>query len=100
MRYSMAVLRTKDARKLGEKDIDKKLNELRLELTKERANIAIGASATSPGRIREIRRAVARILTVKNERQKERAAGSKTSGPKASGVKKLLKGKRSKVKSK
>jgi len=67
----MAVLRTKEIRKLGEKDIDKKLNELRLELTKERANIAIGASATSPGRIREIRRAIARILTVKNEAKRQ-----------------------------
>jgi large subunit ribosomal protein L29 len=67
----MAVLRNKDVRKLGEKDLDKKLNELRLELTKEKANIAIGASATSPGRIREIRRVIARILTVKNQRKKE-----------------------------
>lgn len=65
----MAVLRIKDVKKLGEKDLDKKLNELRLELTKERASIAIGASATSPGRIREIRRVIARILTVKNEKR-------------------------------
>lgn len=66
----MAVLRTKDIKKLGEKDLDKKLSELRLELTKERANIAIGASATSPGRIKEIRRAIARINTVKNDLKK------------------------------
>jgi len=67
----MAILKIKDVKKLGEKDLDKKLNELRLELTKERANIAIGASATSPGRIREIRRAIARILTARNEKQKQ-----------------------------
>ena len=67
----MAVIRAKDLKKLGEKDLEKKLNELRLELTKERASIAIGASATSPGRIREIRRAIARILTAKNERQRQ-----------------------------
>ena len=82
----MAVLRTKDVKKLGEKDMDKKLNELRLELTKERANIAIGASATSPGRIREIRRAIARILTVKNERQKRpKLAASEIKGVEGQG---------------
>ncbi|RLI96239.1 MAG: 50S ribosomal protein L29 [Candidatus Aenigmatarchaeota archaeon] len=64
----MAIIRTKDVRKLGDKDLDKKLNELRLELTKERANIAIGASATSPGRIKEIRKSIARIRTVKNQK--------------------------------
>ena len=63
----MAIIRIKDVRKMSDKDLDKKLNEFRLELTKERASIAIGASATSPGRIREIRRAIARIKTVKSE---------------------------------
>jgi large subunit ribosomal protein L29 len=77
----MAVLRTKEIKKLGEKDLDKKLSELRLELTKERANIAIGASATSPGRIKEIRRAIARINTVKNDLKRQ------TKGKKESGVK-------------
>jgi len=76
----MAVLRNKDVKKLGERDLNKKLNELRLELTKERANIAIGASATSPGRIREIRRAIARILTEKSSKQKL-AAGKAVKEP-------------------
>jgi len=76
----MAILRIKDVKKLGEKDLNKKLNELRLELTKERANIAIGASATSPGRIREIRRAIARIMTVRSKKQKQpkEASAAKT----------------------
>ena len=68
----MAVLKIKDARKLDGKELDKRMNELHLELTKERANIAIGASATSPGRIKELRRAIARILTLKRERLKEK----------------------------
>ncbi len=65
----MAVIRTKDARKLSDKELDKKLSELRLELTKERASISIGASATSPGRIREIKKAIAKILTVRDEKR-------------------------------
>ena len=64
----MAILRKSEMRKLSEKDIDKRLEELRLELAKERANIDIGASATSPGRIREIRKTIARIETAKKEK--------------------------------
>jgi large subunit ribosomal protein L29 len=64
----MAILRTKDARKLN--DGGKRLNELRLELAKERASINIGASVTSPGKIKETRRAVARILTIEKEKGK------------------------------
>jgi large subunit ribosomal protein L29 len=63
----MAILRKNEIRKLSEKDIDKKIQELRMELAKERANINIGASATSPGRIRQIRKAIARAETLRKE---------------------------------
>jgi large subunit ribosomal protein L29 len=63
----MAILRPKEIRKASEKDLNKKLDELRLELAKERANIAIGASVTSPGRLNEIKKTIARVLTIKNE---------------------------------
>ncbi len=66
----MAVLRKKEIRKLDDKEARKKLEELRLELSKERAKINIGASVTSPGRIKEIRRSIARILTAERERSK------------------------------
>lgn len=83
----MAIMKMKDARKLGDKDIDKKLSELRLELTKEKANIAIGANAVSPGRIKEIRRAVARLLTVKDERKKAAKQTSSAKNSKKAGEK-------------
>ncbi|GEM_PF-676295 len=82
----MAVLKMKDIKKLGEKELSEKLNELKLELAKERANIAIGATVTSPGRIKEIRRGIARIETEKTERkagapaQEKRAKGPAPSG--------------------
>jgi large subunit ribosomal protein L29 len=66
----MAILRSKDIRKLSEKELEKKLDELRLEIAKEKANISIGASVTSPGRIKEIRKTIARILSVKKEKSK------------------------------
>ena len=63
----MAIIRTKDIRKLDEKEQLKRISELRLELAKEKANIAIGANVTSPGRLNEIRKTIARIMTVQNE---------------------------------
>ncbi len=67
----MAILRMKDLRKMDEKELEKNLNELRMELSKEKANIHIGASVTSPGRLREIRRTIARIKTIKEGRGKD-----------------------------
>ena len=61
----MAILRMKEIRKMDEKEMEKQLKELRLELSKEKANIHIGASVTSPGRLKEIRKTIARIKTVK-----------------------------------
>ena len=66
----MAILKKKDIRKMDEKNINKKIGELRLELAKERANINIGANVTSPGRISEIRRTIARAITIKREKNK------------------------------
>ena len=64
----MALMRKKDMRKLEGKELEKKLGEMRLELAKQRASVKIGASVTSPGRIRELRKTVARGLTIKKER--------------------------------
>lgn len=63
----MTILRTKEIRKLGEKDLNKKLQELRLELAKEKANISVGGTVSSPGRSREIKKTISRILTISEE---------------------------------
>ena len=67
----MAILRMKDLKKMDEKELDKNLSELRMELSKEKANVHIGASVTSPGRLKEIRRTIARIKTVKEGKKKK-----------------------------
>lgn len=63
----MAELKTKKIRQMGEKDIETKLQELRLELAKELAASEIG-TVKNPGRIGYIKKTIARILTVKTER--------------------------------
>lgn len=64
----MAIIRKKDMRKMEAKDLDKKMAEMRLELAKQKASVKIGATVTSPGRIREMRKTIARGLTIKNQR--------------------------------
>ncbi|MEM5778520.1 MAG: 50S ribosomal protein L29 [Candidatus Aenigmatarchaeota archaeon] len=44
-------------------DLINRLNELRLELAKERGQIAVGGSSSNPGKIKEIKKTIARILT-------------------------------------
>ncbi len=61
---NMAILKSKSIRG---SDANDKLKEIRLELMKE-----LGASETStvknPGRVRELKRTVARILTINREK--------------------------------
>ncbi|MBI2076833.1 MAG: 50S ribosomal protein L29, partial [Euryarchaeota archaeon] len=48
-------------------DRQSRLKELRGELIHERGVAAMGGSPPSPGKIRQIRRQIARILTIENE---------------------------------
>jgi len=57
-------------RKLSPEDSDKRLNELKLELLKERGNVEMGGNVKNPGKIKVIRRDIARILTLKREKEK------------------------------
>lgn len=59
----MAVLKNKDVKKMDEKEMEKKLSELRMEYVKARTKIESGAAPENPGKVKEIRKAVARILT-------------------------------------
>jgi large subunit ribosomal protein L29 len=60
----MAIIRAKDIRKMSEEEQAKRLRELKLELAKDKSNVAIGGTVKNPGRIREMRRAIARLNTV------------------------------------
>jgi large subunit ribosomal protein L29 len=64
----MAIMRKKEARELSPSVLDQKLDELSLELNAERGTVASGGKASNAGRIRELRRTIARILTIKREK--------------------------------
>ncbi|MBU5537637.1 MAG: 50S ribosomal protein L29 [Candidatus Aenigmarchaeota archaeon] len=50
------------------KDLDKRLSELKLELMKEIGNVKRGRPIKNPGKIRVLRKDIARILTIKRQK--------------------------------
>ena len=65
----VAILRPSEIRDMSIEEMRAKLRELRAELARERAVAAAGGSVENPGRIRELRRTIARILTIMKEVQ-------------------------------
>lgn len=66
----MAILKMKKIAEMSEKDLTEKKRELQLELSKEMALSEVGGSVKNPGRIKEIRKTIARILTVQSKVKK------------------------------
>lgn len=63
----MPILRMSELRSMSPEDRGERLTELRVELARARTMVKAGGSLENPSRIREIRKAIARILTVEGE---------------------------------
>ena len=61
------VLKTKEIREFTSEERHEKLEELKRELMHERGVAAMGGSPPSPGRIRQIRMSIAKLLTIMRE---------------------------------
>ena len=60
----MAIIKKKELKNMGKPELEKKLKELKIELVKSKSQkIAHGTSS----KIREIKRTIARILTITNK---------------------------------
>lgn len=53
---------------MGKDELQEKLNDLKKEIVEEKGQIETGGFADNPGRIKEMRRTIARIKTVLKER--------------------------------
>lgn len=71
-------MKTQEIRKMKAEDLDKKLSELHLELSKELGSVKMGRAVKNPGKIKELRRSIARIMTVKRELKVKPKTKSKT----------------------
>lgn len=67
----MAKLRSSDIRAMNAQEMDEKITELKKSLMKIRGGLASGGIPEDVGKTREIKRTVARILTIKKEKEKK-----------------------------
>jgi len=64
----MAILKKKALKEMSDDDIHNRITEFRLELAKEKAQVIVGGTPTNPGRVSEIRKTIAKLLTEKKLR--------------------------------
>ena len=72
-------MKVKELRAMPKEELKSKLKELKKELMKHNAQIAIGASPQNPGKVKVIKKSIARIMTLMSEgdRAKQKAATEK-----------------------
>jgi len=57
-------MKIKDLRSMSKEDLNSKLIELRKELIKHNAQIAVGTTPKSPGQVRGVKKTIAKIMTI------------------------------------
>ena len=65
----MAIIKKSKIRELTDAELKAKLFEFQKELSSERGMLATGGRAANPGKIRGLKSAVARIMTIMHERK-------------------------------
>ena len=70
----MVILRNHEIWEMGVEELDDRLSQLQDDLMKIKGVLASGGIPEDIGRTREIRRTIAKILTIKNIKQKEQKA--------------------------
>jgi large subunit ribosomal protein L29 len=61
------ILRLKDIKGMSTEERDKKVSEFRAELARLKTMVRAGGAVENPARIRELRKTIAKILTIENE---------------------------------
>jgi large subunit ribosomal protein L29 len=65
----MPIMRIKEIANMSNDDRAKRLSELRAELARMKTMIRAGGAIENPSRVRELRKAIAKILTIENEQK-------------------------------
>lgn len=64
----MTKLEADDLRDQSETELKQQLNDLQRELVQERGQIEVGGFAENPGQLKEMKKSIARIKTILNEK--------------------------------
>nr|AQS33772.1 hypothetical protein [uncultured archaeon]AQS34169.1 hypothetical protein [uncultured archaeon] len=67
----MAIIKKSEFKQMNESTAREKMNDLKKELIKINAQIAMGTLPQSPGRIKEIKRTVTKLNMILNKKTKE-----------------------------
>ena len=65
----MAILRMSQIREMSTEERVGRLDEMKTELSKLKTMIHAGGSVENPGRVRELRKTIARLMTVMREEE-------------------------------
>ena len=65
----MAILRMSQIREMSPEERVRRLGELKTELSKLRTMIHAGGSVENPGGVKELRKTIARLMTVMREEE-------------------------------
>lgn len=71
----MAILKKSELKQINKENLENKLNELRKELMRLNAQVSTGTPPENPGKIRIIKRTIAKILTRLNKKEKTELEG-------------------------
>jgi len=63
----MPILRTKEIREMTQENRQKRLDEMQTELMRLKTMVKAGGAIENPARVRELRKTIARILTIDTE---------------------------------
>jgi large subunit ribosomal protein L29 len=61
-------MKFKELSQIGNTELKEKLEELQTELMKQNAQIATGTTPKSPGQVKQIKKTIAKILTLLNKK--------------------------------
>ena len=65
----MAIIKKSKIREFADSELQTKLFEFQKELNSERGILAAGGRTSNPGKLRDLRKTIARVLTIIHERK-------------------------------
>ncbi|MGZ7118635.1 MAG: 50S ribosomal protein L29 [Methanobacterium sp.] len=68
----MVILRSKEIREMEIEEIQKKLDELKAEYAKNISKNSAAGVNEDPGKVKELKRTIARVLTIMNEKMEKK----------------------------
>jgi len=70
-------MKRKEIRTAGKEELEGKLIELKKELMKQNAQVRIGTTPTNPGKVKQMKKMIAKIITQLKNTEAQKASSKK-----------------------